>query len=121
MVFLQKQLGLVFPTQVSLIEGCGHMMAQLGLEDPFPRCFAHMNDKMVLTVGFCPQSPLCWTAWESTMAYYLIFSKASNPRDQGETCNAFHNLALRSYAITPRIFHWPHRSTLIQCGSRLHP
>lgn len=53
-----------FQLRVSLSQGCSHLMARLGLEDPFPRWFAHMNDQlvpMVLLAGsfrFSPQSPL---------------------------------------------------------------
>lgn len=81
-----------------------------------------MSDKMVLAIGRKLQFLSAKTSLQDCLGVHrascLTSSKVSDPRDQGRTCNALCDLALRSCIIIPAVFHLLHRPTLVQCGRR---
>lgn len=117
-----------FQLTVSLSQDLGNslVMAWLGLEDLLPRWFAHMKSQ---NGAYCRQeAPTFLHKVGNSMnclrvhtACYLTSPKENDPRDQGGTCHAFYDLALRSYTTPPTVFCGSHSPTLIQFGRRLHP
>ena len=108
-----------FQLRVSLSQDLGNslVMAWLGLEELLPRWFAHMKSQ---------NGAYCWQGASAFLhkvensrncqrvhtACYLTSSKENDPRDQGGTCRAFQDLALRAYTTPHTVFCGSHRPTL---------